>query len=268
MLPKLSVIFGVTIDELFDITVENKLHRIENMFVIESAISDETFNNTERFLKEQLESYQDKAKIYSLLGHLYYHRMTCDSYWVSYYARKSLKENPDEKEAKWFLQMAEGAASSDWNISQHNKTISFYKEMIHKFPDISHLYLDLIENLLMDWRTAEAHDTLKQYKCVQGHQEKEILIYEAKIATLEGKFQESEKWINKLLSDFPDDWVALFKAAGYYAEHCDYERALKYYKESYEKADTPKYTDSLLAQAIIYEIQGNYTESINCYKET
>lgn len=33
MLPKLSVIFGVTIDELFDITIKNKLHRIENMLV-------------------------------------------------------------------------------------------------------------------------------------------------------------------------------------------------------------------------------------------
>lgn len=50
MLPNLSVIFGVTIDELFDITIENKLHRIENMLMIEDSISDESFNNTEKFL--------------------------------------------------------------------------------------------------------------------------------------------------------------------------------------------------------------------------
>lgn len=50
MLLKLSVIFGVTIDELFDITIENKLHRIENMLMIEDSISDESFNNTEKFL--------------------------------------------------------------------------------------------------------------------------------------------------------------------------------------------------------------------------
>ena len=31
MLPKLSVFFGVTIDELFDLTVEQRLHRIEKM---------------------------------------------------------------------------------------------------------------------------------------------------------------------------------------------------------------------------------------------
>jgi len=31
MLPKLSLCFGVTIDELFDMTTDQKLHRIENM---------------------------------------------------------------------------------------------------------------------------------------------------------------------------------------------------------------------------------------------
>ena len=35
MLPKLSVYFGVTIDELFDLTTEQRLHRIDNMLEME-----------------------------------------------------------------------------------------------------------------------------------------------------------------------------------------------------------------------------------------
>ena len=268
MLPKLSVIFGVTIDELFDITIENKLHRIENMLVIEDSISDESFNNTEKFLKEQLESNTDKGKVYALLGRLYHHRMRHDSYWVSFYAKKSLKDNPFQKDVAWFLQMSEGAAIPDWNIRQHSKTIRFYKDMTRKFPDVPEHYLELMENLLADQRTTEAHDILNKYKCIPGHQEKNVLIYEAKIALCEKKFEEADQWINELLTNYPDDEIALFKAAGYFAELCDYEKALKYYKKSYEKGTSPRYTDSLLAQAIIYEIQENYPEAISCYKKT
>lgn len=268
MLPKLSVIFGVTIDDLFDMTVENKLHRIENMLIIESSLSDETFNSTERFLKDQLVNNADIGKIYSLLGRLYHHRMTYDSYWVSHYTRESLKERPDENESHWFLQMSEGAAISDWNIRQHNKTIMFYKKMMHDFPNIPKLYLELIENLLLDCRTVEAHDVLKKYKLIPEHQEKNVIIYETKIAMREGKFEEAEKCINKLLSEYPNDSIALFKAAGYYADRCDYEKALIYYKEAHEKSIKPRYTDSLLAQASIYEIQDNYKEAIKCYEQT
>ena len=71
-----------------------------------------------------------------------------------------------------------------------------------------------------------------------------------------------------MLTNYPDDEIALFKAAGYFAELCDYEKALKYYKKSYEKGTSPRYTDSLLAQATIYEIQENYQDAISCYKKT
>ena len=61
LLPKLSILFGVTIDELFDLTVEEKLSRIENMFWQEAAFSDKMFQDTKEFLFEQLETYPMKG---------------------------------------------------------------------------------------------------------------------------------------------------------------------------------------------------------------
>ena len=52
LLPSISEFFGVTIDELFDLSVEQKLHRIENMLDYESELTDEVFNNTKEFLYE------------------------------------------------------------------------------------------------------------------------------------------------------------------------------------------------------------------------
>ena len=56
LLPAISEFFGVTIDELFDLSVEQKLHRIENMLDYENELSYETFNNTKEFLLDMSES--------------------------------------------------------------------------------------------------------------------------------------------------------------------------------------------------------------------
>ena len=91
MLPKISVYFGISIDELFDLTVDERLHRIENMLDMEQEISNKTFEETVSFLQQQLEVTTDKAKIYNFLAHVYHHRMDSDSVKVSMYAKKALK---------------------------------------------------------------------------------------------------------------------------------------------------------------------------------
>ena len=53
LLPEISVIFGVTIDDLFSITEESKLERIENLFLNSSditVISDKDFESYRTFL--------------------------------------------------------------------------------------------------------------------------------------------------------------------------------------------------------------------------
>ena len=51
LLPLLSSEFGVTIDELFDITVEVKLKRLEQKLDIEETLSREDFYEYENYLK-------------------------------------------------------------------------------------------------------------------------------------------------------------------------------------------------------------------------
>ena len=55
LLPKLSVYLGVTIDELFDMTVDQKLSRIEKMLDYKDELSDTAVHQTIRFLEEQQE---------------------------------------------------------------------------------------------------------------------------------------------------------------------------------------------------------------------
>ena len=266
MLPKISVVFGVTIDELFDMTIDDKLKRIENMLCSEAVISDETFNATDKCLKEFCEKDPKNGYIYSLLGRLYHHRMMSDSEKVSLYARESIRLMPCEKEAQWLLQKAEGAAITDWNVKQHQKTITFYKELVAKHPEVPRNYIDLIDNLLQDKRTAEATKVLEKYGQTEGNSKITALLYEALIAECEGKRADAESCIEKLLDRYGNEGHVLFSAAGFYADRGEYGKALKLFEESFEKNEKPRFTDELEAQAIIYEILGQYDDAINCHE--
>ena len=268
MLPKLSVYFGVTIDELFDLTTDQKLHRIENMLDLESELPHSTFVETIDYLQGLLEKDCDKARIYNFFAHVYHHRMASDSEKAAKYAKKAIQLRPDMKNCGWILQKAEGAAICDWNSKQHNRTISFYKDLIRKNPEVSWNYLRLLDNLLADNRVKEAKEYLKKYQALDGHVDRQVITYEGRIALAEHKVEEAEQKFMELKT-FEKDGNAMFALADYYASQCDYENAIHYYDLSFEldkeNGVKPLYTDALEGMAMIYEIQGKYDEAIKCY---
>ena len=79
LLPLLAREFGVSIDELFDLTVDQKLQRIEKRIEVEEELTPDVFREYEEVLKNELLNNNDKAKILSLLANLYHHRMEADA---------------------------------------------------------------------------------------------------------------------------------------------------------------------------------------------
>lgn len=269
LLPKISEFFGVTIDELFDLSVEQKLHRIENMLDYETELSDSDFRETERFLTEQLETYdvahpeRPNGRIYSFLAHLYHHRVTSDSKKVSEYARRAMRLHPELKEDQWLLQASEGAAIADWNCRNHNRTILFYQELVIGHPEISRNYLYLMDNLLLDHRTAETRKYLDIYRTLDDRKEFQIPVYEARIALAEHRPEDAETILAKMEQDYPDNPNVLFELAGFYADACRYDDAIAYYEKSYRAETTkPRYYDALQGEATVYEIQGKYEDAL------
>ena len=269
MLPRLSVYFGVTIDELFNLTTEQRLRRIGNMLDMEQELPHSTFVETLDFLQERLENADDKGKIYSLMAHTYHHRMLSDSEKVGKYARKSLQLNPGVKDCQWLFQKAEGAVACDWNIRNHHSIISFYKELIEQNPEVSRNYLYLMDNLLADNRTKETTQYLEQYAKLEEHMEFQVVVYEARIAFAEHDVAKGNKKLAELEACFADDGHVMFELANFYADQCEYDKAITCYEKSMEldkkQKKRPLYTDAYHGMAIIYEIQGKYKEAINCY---
>jgi transcriptional regulator with XRE-family HTH domain len=270
LLPFISEVFGVSIDDLFDLTVDEKLKRIENRIEIESEFSPDVFKEYESFLHEQLGVNEDKARIYSLLANLYHHRMESDSKKVSRYGREAILLDPTKKECQWLLAKAEGHAVWDWNVANHSSAIDFYKKVIELdkgTPKSSMPYYYLIDNLLADNRTSEAEAYLKEFAKLPSANPVMIEAYEAYIAFLNHDVVMADEIINSFEINHPDDWIYLFEAAQYYAVKCDYKKAIQLYEKSWVTQKTPRMTDAQEAIAIINKILGNKNEAKEAYEK-
>ncbi|MBQ9162593.1 MAG: helix-turn-helix domain-containing protein [Clostridia bacterium] len=277
LLPLLASELGVTIDDLFDLTTDQRLKRIEKRIDLEEEFPSDVFKEYELFLKNQLEENEDKTKILSLLAHLYHHRIEADARRVSKLAREAIMRNPEQKKCQWLLQKAEGAHIWDWNVANHTEVIDFYKKVIEndaQEPKTPMPYYEVMDNLIADHRTKEAEKYLEIYKTLPAHKPFLIPVYKASIALAEYDVAKADGIMESAMKDFSDNSGFLFETAQYYARKCEYEKAIGYYERSWATDEKPRFTDTLHAIAIIYEILGNYAQAvktydrmINCIKE-
>jgi len=270
LLPMLSSALGVTIDEIFDLTTEQKMQRIERRLDIEEEFSDGVFHEYESFLKNQLDESDDRRKVLSLLAHLYHHRMESDSQKVSKYAREAILIAPEKKECQWLLQKAEGANCWDWNISNHTDVIDFYKSIIEqdgitlKTPMS---YYEIMDNLISDHRTDEARRYLDEYKTLPVHKPFLVPVYEAYIAMADFDIQKADQIMQNALNEFYDNSGFLFECGQYYARKCEYQKAIEFYEASWaaDEDKKPRYTDALDGIATIYKIIGETAKALEAY---
>ena len=270
LLPLLAEEFGVSIDELFDLTREQKLRRIENRMDLEEELPGDVFWEYEEFLKERLSENEERGRILSLLGHLYHHRMQADARKVSRYAREAMKLAPEKKDCQWLLNMAEGHFVWDWNVANHAKAIELYKELIEHDdvePPTPLSYYYLLDNLIADHRTEEATEYLEELCKVPAHKPFLIPVYRAHIALAEYDAPRADGIIERAMAEFSENSGFLFEVAQYHARKCEYEKAIEYYNASYdsEAGSKPRFTDALQGIAVIYEICGEYKKAaITC----
>lgn len=270
LLPSLAGELGVSIDELFNLTTDQKLHRLETRLDIEEEFSQSTFSDYESFLKNQLEENEDKTRILSLLAQLYHHRMEADSRRVSKYAREAIMQKPEKKGCQWLLQKAEGACVWDWNMANHTETIEFYEKVIKSdnvLPKTPMPYYEIMDNLIADHRIEEAKKYLQIYKTLPAHKPFLVPVYEAHIALAEYDPTRADEIMEEALKEFSPDGGFLFEMAQYYASKCEYEKAIEYYELSFaaEESKKPRFTDALQAIAIIHRIRGDHKKAIATY---
>ena len=270
LLPLLSSELGVTIDELFDLSTDQKLQRIEKRLDVEEEFSDEAFREYESLLKIQLEEFEDTRKILSLLANLYHHRAESYLRKTSKYAREAILLAPEIKDCQWLLQKANGAVAWDWNFANHTEVIDFYKKVIESdavTPKTPLPYYEIMDNLLADHRTKEAKEYLEKCAALPACRPFLIPVYRAYIALAEYDAAKADGIMETALSEFGNEAGFLFETAQYYARRCEYEKAIAYYEQSWkaEESQKPRFTDPLEGIATIYTVMNNPQKAIETY---
>lgn len=262
LLPLLAETFGVSIDDLFDLTVEQRLNRLENKLELEEELSPDVFREYEAFLTNLLgdETYGKRAT--ALIAFLYWHRMDADARRTRRFAREAIRLAPNEKGCQWMLQKTEGHAPWDWNVANHAAAIDFYRELSEENPEARLPYAYLLDNLIADHRADEAEEALKRYAALPDVKPILVEAYRAHIALARFDEPAADRIMEELGEKYPDDFIYLFEAAQYYAAKCEYDKAIALYEHSFA-AETrrPRFMDELMAIAQIWEIRGEYSKA-------
>ena len=265
-LPLLAEVFGVSIDDLFDLTAEQRLNRVENRMDAEEDLPQDVFWEYEEFLKTQLSDPKNKQRATDLMAYLYWHKMNAYAQKAAKYAKEAVRMAPGVKGSQWVLNRAAGHAAWDWNMSNHTAAIDFWRETVEVDPSVRLPYLYLIDNLLADHRADEAERYLARLRALPDADPILNEIYRAHVALARFDEAEADRIVEELLAAHPDDAVCLFEAAQYYAAKCGYDRAIELYERSFQKtARRPRFQDELMGIADIYQIRGDYRKAAETY---
>ena len=269
MLPALSIYFGVTIDELFSLTDESMMERIENVILNQHQIPASDYEWARDFLLnkryEKGISPQILTKVLVLLADLENHMATDAQARARAYAKEALTLAPDCKAAHVALCKAAQGYIPDWCVRNHHELINYYKDFVAKNPNYDKGYLWLLDNLIADHRFVEAESYLEKMASVDASYHTPL--YRGLIKWSKGEKEAAQTIWSQMLHDFSNEWTAYFAMGDVMVQENDYDKAISYYRQAFNTQPLPRYTDSLASIAHIYEICEKTEEAIQTYEE-
>ncbi len=265
LLPELSVIFGVSLDSLFDMTDERRMDRIENSLENIRFLSPDAFRQQEKYLLDCRSSGTMADRATLLLAMLYNKRAYEYHELAKPLAREGLKRNPTRKDAHCAVWEAERVLYSDWNIINHHDLIHFYKEVITAHPEDICNYFWLLDLLIADCRTAEARDYAEKMRQVEYSFHYEM--YMGYICQAECNLPAALDWWQKMLDNWQADWRALAEYASIMAKLSRYEEAEAFYRKCMPLRPKPRFTDCEDAVSQLCLIRGDIDGAIEMQKQ-
>lgn len=265
LLPTLSIYFGVTIDELFQLTEEAQLHRIDNMLENERFISEENFKYAADFLQGLIKDKGEWYKPYRILADLYNSKGKAYKAIASEYARKAVTLNPNDKGSHTALIVSESGAFGDYYCNRHTELIDFYKELIKNEAIGRISYAFYFDQLMDDRRYEEAKQVLEKLKNFGPNVEN--LAFEGDIEFEQGNEEEALSLWNKNVKENKENPWAYFLRGERLVNIGKNKEAIVDYIKTMELQEKPRLVDPLAALAQVYEIEGEISKAIEAQEE-
>lgn len=201
MLPDLSAYFGVTIDELFALSDETRMERIQNMIWDERELDGAVVVREEAFLLEKARKEPENGKPLELLADLE-NKVAPGTPARRRSSPRRPWPGPLDQNAHSELVQAMGGRCPDWCVASHHKLIDWYKDFLEKNPDNrARLSEALLDQMLDDQRFEEA-----RYYCdrlAKVDRTFRTPLYRGLIAWYAGERQEAMDIWEQMCRDFP-----------------------------------------------------------------
>ena len=260
LLPEISVYFGVTIDELFDLTDEKHFTRIQNMIILQETIEDSDFEYAHNFLLSHMTEAEHTELCLQLLPALYNRRADAYRKKAEYYAKEALERFPENHNNHANLNDAQQGMCGDWNLDNQAERIRYYKTFLDKNPDSAEGLQWYITELLHVGRCQEAAEAIERLEKLLARRRRtgdtacRPEVYRAKLLWEQGGHEKALERFEQLTAANPNNWLVWNFAADAYAKACLYEKAITCYEHSLAVQPNPRYTDAPMAIAQICEI--------------
>ena len=265
LLPEISAYFGVTIDELFSLSDDTRMDRIQNMIWDVRYFDPADVEKEQRFLLEKAKREPDNHKVFELLADMENHLAKEHRDRAVEFAKDALKRNPNNKNAHASLVEAMGGIIGDWYVSNHFSLIEFYKAFVQENPTVERGYMWLMDHLLDAGRVEEADHYCRQFR--QIDHSFRALWYAGMICWHRGDMNAAFSCWKQMELEYPDDWMVYLRMGDIFAKTGEYETAKHYYRTAISKQSTPIFCDCFESIAQVCELQGNIQEAIDALNE-
>ncbi len=265
LLPDLSAYFGVTIDELFALSDDTRMERIQNMIWDVRDISWQDFQQARSFLLEKAGREPHDGEPLALLAELENHFAQYYRDQAAEHAKEALRRDHTLKGAHSELTAAMCRTCGDWCASNHGALIAYYKEFVKLHPEYVPGYLWLLSPLLEDGRIEEAEYYWSKMADIDHTYRTKL--YQCHILMAKGKREEVLTLVSEMEAEFEDSWIMYLGIGDIFARIGEYEKAKYYYRQYTVHQNPPRYTDSLTSIAQLCEIQGDYAGAIDAIRE-
>ena len=264
MVPSLSAYFGVCIDELFAVSDQTHMERIQNMLWDVRFIAPSNLESERRFLLEKAQREPNNSEAYEMLAKIELHLAEEHNARAEEYALAALGINPNCDYAHVALIHALGGKHIDPRNNIHNVLISHYQSCLAAHPESVAVYPHLIAQLMDDNRLAEA----EQYCDMLERNNKDyfgdyyptklrirIALTRRDIATARTMWEQLEK-------DHPDNWSIQHDIGDFHMLVGEYSAAKEYYRKAISLLEVPRYTNPLDSLAKVCEMDGDIAGAI------
>ncbi len=230
LLPELSKLYGVTIDDLFkedSISYENYAHRL--LSVYEETQKFEDFLRADNEFQKLIQSGKYSSKDICMYGILYQNLMMTARNKAETIFKQGIDENFDEDiETKQWIKRQYILLLSQ--TGRNNENIDNCLNEIKLNHDDQYAYINVVFSYLLD-----------------------------------GKTQEALNWFEKGIRKCGDSYLLYFYGANAYKDINDFETAIKYYKKAWELDQS--FTMILRALASCYEEVNDYENALKTWCE-